>query len=76
HALGAVLLEAGRPAEAEVVYWEDLQQWPENGWSLYGVWQSKLQQGKNERAAEAEKRFRKAWKNADVKLENGRPLNR
>ena len=25
HALGAVLLEAGRPAEAETVYWQDLQ---------------------------------------------------
>ena len=25
HALGAVLLEAGRPAEAETVYWEDLR---------------------------------------------------
>jgi tetratricopeptide (TPR) repeat protein len=29
--LGAVLLEAGRPAEAEVVYWADLRRNPENG---------------------------------------------
>ena len=33
-ALGAVLLEAGRPTEAEAVYRVDLEQHPRNGWSL------------------------------------------
>jgi hypothetical protein len=33
--LAAVLLEAKRPAEAEVVYWEDLRRHPENGWALH-----------------------------------------
>ena len=37
HALGAVLLEAGRPAEAETVYWEDLKRNRENGWALTGL---------------------------------------
>ncbi len=73
HSLGAVLLEAGRAQEAETVYWEDLRRHPENGWSLYGVWQSLLQQGKEPQAAEVEKRFEKAWANADVTLSN-RPL--
>ena len=35
HALGAVLLAAGRAKEAETVYWEDLQQHPDNGEVLY-----------------------------------------
>ena len=38
--LGAVLLEAGRPAEAEGVYREDLKRFRENGWSLFGLAQS------------------------------------
>jgi tetratricopeptide (TPR) repeat protein len=38
--LGAVLLKAGRAAEAEAVYREDLKRNPENGWSLYGLTQS------------------------------------
>ena len=37
HALAAVLLEAGRPAEAETVYWEDLKRNRENGWALTGL---------------------------------------
>ena len=35
--LGAVLLQAGRPADAEVVYREDLRRNPGNGWSLFGL---------------------------------------
>ncbi|HSD85884.1 MAG TPA: hypothetical protein VLB44_00160, partial [Kofleriaceae bacterium] len=35
--LGAVLLAAGKPAEAEAAYREDLKQNPENGWSLFGL---------------------------------------
>ncbi len=38
--LGAVLLEAGKPAEAEAVYEADLRKWRENGWSLFGLLQS------------------------------------
>jgi tetratricopeptide (TPR) repeat protein len=70
--LGAVLLEAGRPAEAEVVYWEDLRQNPENGWSLFGLAQSLRAQGRSEEAAEVEKRFHIAWADADVELESSR----
>jgi tetratricopeptide (TPR) repeat protein len=66
--LGAVLLEAGRPVEAEVVYWEDLKRNPENGWSLFGLMQALRAQGKNEQVATIEKRFQKAWAQADVEL--------
>ena len=66
--LGAVLLEAGRPAEAEAIYWQDLQLNRENGWSLFGLTQSLRAQGKEEQAVLVEKRFRKAWSQADVTL--------
>ncbi len=36
-ALGAALLAAGQPAQAERVYREDLQRYPDNGWSLGGL---------------------------------------
>lgn len=68
HALGAVLLEAGRPAEAETVYWEDLRRNRENGWALFGLMQALKAQGKNDEAALVEARFKKAWSRADVTL--------
>ena len=66
--LGAVLLQAGRAAEAETVYWEDLRRNPENGWSLFGLMKSLKAQGKTEQAEEIEQRFRKAWTRANVTL--------
>jgi tetratricopeptide (TPR) repeat protein len=66
--LGAVLLEAGRPLEAEVVYWEDLRRNQENGWSLFGLMQALEAQGKNEQAKAIRERFQKAWRRADVTL--------
>ncbi len=66
--LGAVLFVANRPAEAELVYREDLQRNPENGWSLYGLMQSLQAQKKGKAAAATAKRFRKAWARADVIL--------
>jgi tetratricopeptide (TPR) repeat protein len=77
HALGAVLLEAGRPSEAETVYWEDLRRNQDNGWALFGLLQALGAQGKAENAALVEARLAKAWARADVKLTAsrfGRPL--
>ena len=67
-ALGAVLLEAGRAAEAETVYWEDLRRHADNGWSLFGLAQALRAQGKTDEAAAVQARFDKAWARADVKL--------
>jgi hypothetical protein len=72
HALGAVLLEAGRAREAETIYWEDLRRNRENGWALYGLTKALEAQGKTEQAALAKARFEKAWKRADVKLSSSR----
>ena len=53
-------------AEAEAVYYEDLQKHPENGWALFGLRNALLMQGKNKEAAKVDARFRKAWAHADV----------
>lgn len=66
HALGAVLLAAGKPKEAEVVYREDLVRYPENGWSLQGLSRALRAQQKTKKAAGVDARFKKAWARADV----------
>ena len=68
HALGAVLLHDGQPAEAEKVYREDLRRWPNNGWSLFGLSASLEAHGKKDEAAVAKKQFAEVWKHADVKI--------
>ena len=67
-ALGAVLLAAGRPAEAETVYWDDLRRNRDNGWALYGLLQALRAQKKDAQAALIEARFRKAWARSDIEL--------
>ena len=71
-ALGALLLEANRPAEAETVYWEDLKRNRENGWALFGLMQALRAQGKNDEATLVEARFKKSWERADVSLADSR----
>jgi tetratricopeptide (TPR) repeat protein len=66
--LGVVLLEAGRPVQAEKAFREDLVRRPENGWSLHGLGESLRAQNRKKAAAAVEKRFKKAWKTADVEL--------
>ncbi len=68
HTLGAVLLDAGRPAEAETVYWEDLRRNQDNGWALFGLMQALRAQNKTADASLIEGRFTKAWARADVTL--------
>jgi tetratricopeptide (TPR) repeat protein len=68
HSLGAALVKAGRHAEAEKVYREDLNRFPENGWSLFGLAQALRAQGKNIEADATDARFHRAWPNTDVTL--------
>ncbi len=72
--LGAVLLKAGKAKEAEKAYKEDLETFPENGWSLYGLYQSYVKQSKIEQAEAVKHRFEEAWKWADIDLEESRVL--
>ncbi|NLB57082.1 MAG: hypothetical protein GX805_01185 [Gammaproteobacteria bacterium] len=68
HSLGAALLAAGRPAEAEQGYREELRRNPGNGWSLYGLARSLEEQGNEGQAAQAMRDFAMAWQHADVEL--------
>lgn len=68
HDLGAVLLAAGRAADAEVVFREDLVRFPENGWSLHGLAGALEAQGRADEAAEVQAQFRTAWAGSDVEL--------
>jgi tetratricopeptide (TPR) repeat protein len=72
HDLGAALLAAGQAAEAERVYREDLEKFPDNGWSLYGLAASLDAQGKNAEAEEVRARLATAWSDADVELAGSR----
>jgi tetratricopeptide (TPR) repeat protein len=70
--LGAVLFEAGRLDEAEAEYRADLEQFPSNGWSLFGLARSLEAQGQTDEAAETWQRFEGASRLADVTLSSSR----
>ncbi len=66
--LGAALVEQGRYAEAEEVYLEDLEEFPENGWSLFGLRESLVAQGRDDEASAVDARFQTSWEHADLTL--------
>jgi tetratricopeptide (TPR) repeat protein len=70
--LGAVLLATHRPAEAELVYREELRRNPDNGWSLRGLSDSLAAQKRMDEARQAEQQFAAAWAHADVRLAQSR----
>ena len=67
--LGAALVKAGKPVEAEAVYRADLKQYRHNGWSMFGLMQSLEAQGKTAEAAKVKVHFDAAWQFADTELE-------
>jgi hypothetical protein len=67
---GAALLQFGHAAEAESAFRADLVEYPENGWSLFGLAASLRAQQKP--ASEVEHRFTAAWAASDVKLSASR----
>lgn len=67
HELGALLLKAGRSAEAEETYRMDLVHWPENGFALEGLRDALLAQGKEQDALALAPRIGAAWAHADAR---------
>ena len=63
HWLGAALIEAGRFADAETVYRDELKDHPHNGWSLIGLRQAL--KGQNKTDPDVEKDFEQSWARAD-----------
>lgn len=70
--LGAVLLAAGRPAEAQKVYRKDLVYHLHNGWSLFGLMQSLNAQHKMKEADAVRQQFEEEWADADVTITSSR----
>jgi tetratricopeptide (TPR) repeat protein len=70
HWLGAALLEAGRAADAERVYRDDLQQHPHNGWALVGLQQALRRQGKP--TGDVDGDLRASWSRADTWIRSSR----
>ena len=66
--LGSALISAQKFKEAENVYKRDLDWHKNNGWSLFGLHQSLLLQGKTDEAETIYKEFLLAWQQADIKL--------
>ena len=61
----------GQPAQAEAVFRADLEQYPRNPRSLFGLLKSLEAQNKIPDAEWVRREFDAAWKNADVTLELG-----
>lgn len=66
HWLGAALLEAGRHADAERVYRRELEDHPNNGWSLFGLAQALEAQGRKDDAARVRDSLEQAWARSDT----------
>jgi hypothetical protein len=72
HYLGAMLLDAGYPKEAEVVYAADLRKNPGNGYSLFGLSRALEKQGRRREALTFTERFNRAWADATHTLTSSR----
>ena len=66
HSLGKALLNAGKASEAEAVYLRDLEDYPRNGWAMYGLILSLKAQGKD--PSDVMDNFALVWSEADVTL--------
>lgn len=68
HYLGAAYLGKGDAVQAEKTFRKDLLYNNENGWALYGLYQTLLVQKRNREARKTEIRFRKAFKDSDTRI--------
>ena len=69
--LGGALLLNGQAERAEAVFRADLEQYPRNPRSLFGLLKALQAQKKSANVQEVRKEFETAWKNADASLELG-----
>ncbi len=66
--LGVVLLRAERWSDAERIFLEALDQFPENGWSYAGLVRALEEQGRERDAHDARQKFEAVWNTADVDI--------
>jgi tetratricopeptide (TPR) repeat protein len=70
HWLGAALLEAKRPADAERVYRDDLKKHPHNGWALIGLKGALEMQGHH--STDVDKDLERSWARSDTWIQASR----
>ena len=63
-------MEAGKLKEAEAVFKRDLEDYPRNGWSMFGLIKVLEIQEKNEEAKPYKAQFDIIWQLSDIKLES------
>ena len=66
--LGVALLQAGKAAQAEAIFREDLKRNPRTPRSLFGLAETLKAEGKTTEAATVRQQFQRAWRKADTKL--------
>ncbi|NET83168.1 MAG: hypothetical protein F6J94_14910 [Moorea sp. SIO1F2] len=64
--LGTILLQGNQPEQAEQAFRDDLDIYPENGWSLHGLAKSLQAQGKTAEAETIQQQYQQAWQYADI----------
>ena len=69
--LGAALMVSGQAPQAEEVFRADLEQYPRNPRSLFGLWKSLEAQNKISDAEWVRMEFETAWQSSDVTLKLG-----
>lgn len=68
HFLGNAYLKASKWKQAETVFIKDLNYNNENGWGLYGLYQTLVAQKRSAEAAKVMMRYKKAFAKADIKI--------
>ncbi|MCE9594254.1 MAG: hypothetical protein K8S98_08670 [Planctomycetes bacterium] len=68
HPLGAALLASKRFDAAEQVFRRDLQRFPANGWSLFGLRAAVRGLGRDAEADAVGRQFEGAWKHSSIEL--------
>jgi tetratricopeptide (TPR) repeat protein len=68
-ALGSAYLRMGKPELAQTVFEEDLVNFPNNGWSLYGLKEALAAQGQP--TADLERAVAAAWQHSDIEPTSG-----
>ena len=67
--LGISLIKEKKYLEAELVYRKDLEDYPRNGWSLFGLMKSLELQGKNKESLDIKNKFNNVWQMSDIELD-------
>lgn len=70
HWLGSIYLNLKDYQMAETVYRKELEQHPNNGWSLYGLMKSL--EGQNKSIVQIKNQFEESWKRSEVWIESAR----